>query len=240
MARQHRLPVVIQDFIGQHHGTSLIKYFYFRAKEQEDPDIQEVEEKDYRYPGPRPQTRETAICLLADGIEAASRSMPNKTPARLKGLVQRMINNAFTDGQLDECDLTLKDLNDIAQAFIRILSGIYHHRPEYPSDKKPARDNTDKPATGETRRKERTTQRQNRVTPRPKFDTEKIAKNDVGLAESSSDVWDIDEETVEEIEGEHAGRTARRKDGEGTPRADQDSEPPEDEGRKSLPRLGSR
>ncbi|MFU8806313.1 MAG: HD family phosphohydrolase, partial [Bradymonadaceae bacterium] len=136
MARQHRLPVEIQDFIAQHHGTSLIAYFYHRAKELEDPDIPEVDEKDYRYPGPKPQSRETAICLLADGVEAASRAMPNPSPARLKGLVQTMINKAFTDGQLDECELTLKDLNSIAKAFTRILTGIYHHRPEYPGGQK--------------------------------------------------------------------------------------------------------
>ncbi|MFB6375052.1 MAG: phosphohydrolase, partial [Bradymonadaceae bacterium] len=92
----------------------------------------EVDEDDYRYPGPKPQTRETAICMLADGIEAASRAMRNPTPARLKGLVQKMINKAFTDGQLDECDLTLRDLNEIAKALTRILTGIFHQRPEYP------------------------------------------------------------------------------------------------------------
>lgn len=140
MARQHGLPKEIVAFIEQHHGTSLIAYFYHKAKQLEDPDIPEVDEKDYRYPGPKPQTRETAICLLADGIEAASKAMPNKTPARLKGLVQKMINKAFTDGQLDECDLTLKDLNAIASAFTRILSGIYHHRPEYPGTKKTSKD----------------------------------------------------------------------------------------------------
>ena len=138
LARAHRLPKEIIDFIEQHHGTSLIRYFYHKAKEMEDPDIPEVDEKDYRYPGPKPQSRETAICLLADGIEAASRAMPDKTPARLKGLVHNMINKAFTDGQLDECDLTLKDLNAIAQAFIRILNAIYHYRPEYPDQKKRA------------------------------------------------------------------------------------------------------
>ncbi len=139
MARQYRLPSEIQDFIAQHHGTSLIAYFYHKAKAAEDPDIPEVAEKDFRYPGPKPQTRETAICLLADGIEAASRAMPNPSPARLKGLVQTMINKAFTDGQLDECDLTLKDLNKIARAFTRILTAIHHHRPEYPGEKKGGR-----------------------------------------------------------------------------------------------------
>jgi putative nucleotidyltransferase with HDIG domain len=134
MGRKHRLPQEILDFIAQHHGTSLIAYFYEEAKRTEDPDIQEVDEEDYRYPGPKPQTRETAICLLADGIEAASRAMPEPTPARLKGLVQKMINRAFTDGQLDECDLTLRDLDQIAKAMTRILTGIFHHRPEYPDE----------------------------------------------------------------------------------------------------------
>ncbi len=151
MARQYGLPKEIVAFIEQHHGTSLIAYFYHRAKELEDPDIPEVNEKDYRYPGPKPQTRETAICLLADGIEAASKAMPNKTPARLKGLVQKMINKAFTDGQLDECDLTLKDLNAIASAFTRILTGIYHHRPEYPGSKKASRDSTPKNQSARTK-----------------------------------------------------------------------------------------
>ena len=135
MAKQHRLPKIIQDFIAQHHGTNLIAYFYHKAKKNEQPNAP-VNEDDYRYPGPKPQFRETAICLLADGIEAASRAMSEPTPARLKGLVQKMINKAFTDGQLDECDLTLKDLNKIANAFNLILNGIYHHRPEYPEQKK--------------------------------------------------------------------------------------------------------
>ncbi len=136
IARHYGLPREIQDFIAQHHGTSLIAYFYHKAKTQEDPNTPEVTEEDYRYPGPRPQTRETAICLLADGIEAASRAMPDPSPDRLQGLVQKMINKAFADGQLDECDITLKDLNAIARAFISVLCGMYHHRPAYPSDKR--------------------------------------------------------------------------------------------------------
>ncbi|MEL6182557.1 MAG: HDIG domain-containing metalloprotein, partial [Myxococcota bacterium] len=145
LARQHNLPREIEDFIAQHHGTNLIAYFYHRAKSLEDPDIPEVDEKDYRYPGPKPQTRETAICLLADGIEAASRAMPDPTPDRLKGLVQKMINKAFADGQLDECELTLKDLNAIAKAFIRVLMGMYHSRPQYPEDTRKRDDKRNKP-----------------------------------------------------------------------------------------------
>jgi putative nucleotidyltransferase with HDIG domain len=136
LARQHGLPQEIQDFIAMHHGTTLISYFYHRAKSQEDPDIPEVEEEDYRYPGPKPQTRETAIVMLADGIEAATRAMPDPTPARIKGLVQTMINKLFADGQFDECDLTLKDLNAIAKAFIRVLTSMYHTRPQYPDQGK--------------------------------------------------------------------------------------------------------
>lgn len=160
IARGHNLPREIQDFIAQHHGTTLIAYFFHRAKSQEDPDIPEVDEKDYRYPGPKPQTRETAIVCLADGIEAASRAMPDPTPARLKGLVQKMINQLFADGQLDECDLTLKDLNAIAKAFIRVLTSMYYTRPQYPGQEKnpgakaAAKRKGDGSTTGELRRKD--------------------------------------------------------------------------------------
>jgi putative nucleotidyltransferase with HDIG domain len=136
LARQYDLPPEIRDFIAMHHGTTLISYFYHRAKSMEDPDIPEVDEKDYRYPGPKPQTRETAIVMLADGIEAASRAMPDPSAARIKGLVQTMINKLFADGQLDECELTLKDLNAIARAFIRVLTSMYHSRPKYPGQEK--------------------------------------------------------------------------------------------------------
>jgi putative nucleotidyltransferase with HDIG domain len=135
-AHGYGLPEEIIFFIREHHGTSLIKFFYHKAKELEDPEIQEVNEKEFRYPGPKPQTPETAVCLLADGIEAASRAMQEPTAARLQGLVQRMINGAFTDGQLDESDLTLRDLDAIAREFIRILASIYHQRPEYPDAKR--------------------------------------------------------------------------------------------------------
>lgn len=156
LARHYNLPQEIQEFIAMHHGTTLIAYFYHRAKSMEDPDIPEVDEKDYRYPGPRPQTRETAIVMLADGIEAASRAMPDPSPARLKGLVQTMINKLFADGQLDDCDLTLKDLNAIAKAFIRVLTSMYYTRPQYPGQEKnpgaKASAARKAQATGETRR----------------------------------------------------------------------------------------
>ncbi len=132
LARQNKLPLPIVDIIKQHHGTCLITYFYRKAKESENPKEREIREEDYRYPGPKPQTKEAAIVMLADAVEAASRTLNEPTPARIQGLVQRIINHIFVDGQLEECDLTLKDLHQITKAFVRILTGIFHHRIQYP------------------------------------------------------------------------------------------------------------
>ena len=107
-----------------------------------------MEEKDYRYPGPRPHSRETALVLLGDSVEAASRSLADPSPARLKGLVNKIINVKFTDSQLEECGLTLQDLHEIAKCFIRILNSIYHQRVEYPepiADKRNHDDSDPKP-----------------------------------------------------------------------------------------------
>jgi cyclic-di-AMP phosphodiesterase PgpH len=133
LAKEYKLPQRIIDMIPQHHGTNLITYFYNKAKELEDPSVQQVHEGDYRYPGPKPQTREAAIVMLADKVEAASRVLAEPTPQRITGLVQRTVSNIFMDGQLDECDLTLRDLQRIGDAFARTLIAIYHHRVEYPS-----------------------------------------------------------------------------------------------------------
>jgi putative nucleotidyltransferase with HDIG domain len=133
LAKEYKLPQRIIDIIPQHHGTNLITYFYNKAKELEDPHVQQVHEGDYRYPGPKPQTREAAIVMLADKVEAASRVLTEPTPQRIKGLVERIVNNIFMDGQLDECDLTLRDLQKISDAFMRTLIAIYHHRIEYPT-----------------------------------------------------------------------------------------------------------
>ncbi len=132
LAREHKLGAELIDIIQQHQGTTLIKFFYDRAKSQTEPGMPQVDERDYRYHGPKPQTREAALILLADAIEAASRTLTDPTPARIQGMVQKLINNIFIDGQLNECDLTLKDLNSIAKSFNRILSGSFHHRVEYP------------------------------------------------------------------------------------------------------------
>ena len=131
IAKRHKLGEPILDGIAQHHGTTLIHYFYHKAKEAAAPG-EIISEQDYRYPGVKPQSREAALVMIGDSIEAAARTLPDPTPARLKGLVNKIINIKFTDGQLDESDLTLRDLHLIAKAFIRVLTSIYHKRIEYP------------------------------------------------------------------------------------------------------------
>ena len=135
LAKKHKLGREIADIIQQHHGTSLISFFYQKAKERmvaKEGKSTEVEEENFRYPGPKPQTKEAGLVMLADMVEAASRSLVDPTPSRIKGMVQKIMNKAFSDGQLDECELTLKDLNEMAKSFNKILSGIFHQRIEYP------------------------------------------------------------------------------------------------------------
>jgi hypothetical protein len=145
LARKHQLGEAIADIIRQHHGTSFISYFYHKAKAQA-ANPQQVNINDYRYPGPRPQTKEAGLVLLADQVEAASKTLTEPTPARIQGMVQKIINNVFADGQLDECELTLKDLHHIAKSFNKILSGIFHQRIHYPQpvEKKKSHEDLDK------------------------------------------------------------------------------------------------
>jgi putative nucleotidyltransferase with HDIG domain len=132
MARENRLGERIGHIIQQHHGTSLISYFYQKAKEKENPEVESIHEDDFRYPGPKPQTKEAGIVMLADSVEAASRTLTDPTPSRINSLVQRITNNIFLDGQLEECELTLKDLQKIQESFNRILTAIFHQRIDYP------------------------------------------------------------------------------------------------------------
>ncbi len=108
-------------------------YFYQKAKEQLDPSQVSLSEDDYRYHGPKPQTRVAAIVMLADAVEAASRVLTDPTPARITALVNKIVTNIFVDGQLNECELTLKDLHEIVKSFNKVLTGIFHHRIAYPS-----------------------------------------------------------------------------------------------------------
>ena len=133
IAESNRLAAPILRGIRQHHGTSVIRFFYEKARRLADPDKgAEVAEHDYRYPGPKPQTREAGILMLADSVEAASRALADNNPARVRQLVQRIINNYFRDGQLDECSLTLRDLHAIARTFSDTLGAIRHGRIDYP------------------------------------------------------------------------------------------------------------
>ncbi|KAF1084077.1 phosphodiesterase [Sporotomaculum syntrophicum] len=130
LAREHKLPQGIIEIIEQHHGQSMCSFFYQKAMENNKNES--ITEDDFRYEGPKPQTKEAAIVMLADAIEAATRAMQNRTPGRVEGLVHKIIKDKLMDGQLAECDLTMKDLNIIANSFIRVLSGIFHNRIEYP------------------------------------------------------------------------------------------------------------
>lgn len=129
-ARKYRLPRVIRDIIQQHHGTSLISFFYQRAVEQNGADKVAIE--NFRYEGPLPQSKEAAIIMLADAFEAGVRSLSKPTGNRVELLIRRIIKDKLGDGQMDQCDLTLKELNQIGNAFVHIMSGIYHTRVEYP------------------------------------------------------------------------------------------------------------
>jgi len=175
MAREHKLGDPLVDIIREHHGTALIKFFFDKAKSKEDADVQQVDERDYRYPGPKPQTREAALIMLADAVEAASRTLTDSSPARIQGLVQKIINNIFIDGQLDECELTLKDLHNIAKSFNRVLAGIFHNRIDYPEPAYKEKDPT-KRKTGEDTNREPPKESKDKETPPPKGSTEDLKR----------------------------------------------------------------
>lgn len=132
MGASYKLGKPIIDGILQHHGTTLISFFFNKALDLKKADDPEISDQDFRYPGPKPQFREAALCMLADSIEAAARSLDEPTPARLQNIVKNIIQRKFSDGQLDECNLTLKDISKVEAAFVRILLGIYHQRIDYP------------------------------------------------------------------------------------------------------------
>lgn len=131
--RKHKLPKEIVDIAEQHHGTTLLKYFYHKALEKADAD---VAESHYRYPGPKAQTKESAVVGIADSVEAAVRSLPNPTPEKIETLVRNIIKDRLQDEQFNECDITLKELELVATNLCETLNGIFHSRIEYPELKK--------------------------------------------------------------------------------------------------------
>lgn len=131
LGREYHLPERVLSIMSQHHGTTLISYFFEEAKKLKESD--EVNEERFRYPGPKPQTKEAAILMLADSVEAAARTLPQHTHSKIEGLVQRIIEHKLKDeNQLDESDLTLKDIEKIEQTFVRTLTSMYHGRVDYP------------------------------------------------------------------------------------------------------------
>ena len=134
LARSHHLPEPIIDFILQHHGTTLVEYFYREAarRSEEDPNAETVSDKDFRYPGPKPQTLEAAVMMLADTVESASRTLVDPTPSRIQGLVDSIAKKKMSDGQFDECGLTFRQLDRIRRSLVKSLTAIYHARVKYP------------------------------------------------------------------------------------------------------------
>lgn len=135
MAREHKIPKVIQDMIEQHHGTTLVKYFYYKLKNSSDKP-EEIKEEDFRYPGPIPSFKESGILMLSDSVEAAVRSINEPTKGKIEEMVNNIINDKLNSRQLVNCDLALKDIETIRKTFLKTLDGIYHHRIEYPTEKK--------------------------------------------------------------------------------------------------------
>ncbi|MHB8064281.1 MAG: HD family phosphohydrolase [Ruminiclostridium sp.] len=130
IATKYKLPLVIKDIIKQHHGTTLVAYFYYKALKSDDGE--ETKQETYRYEGPKPQTKEAAVVMLADSVEAAVRSMTERTEAKIEVLIRKIIKDKLDDGQLNKCPLTLADLDTIANSFMRVLSGYFHAREQYP------------------------------------------------------------------------------------------------------------
>jgi putative nucleotidyltransferase with HDIG domain len=137
LARQYNLPQPIIDLIAEHHGTTLVEYFYKRAAEQSqsDPNGGGPDEQTYRYPGPKPSTRESAVMMLADAAESASRTLSEPTPARIANLVNELAQKRLNDGQFDECGLTLEELKTVEKSLVKSLTAVYHGRVKYPDQR---------------------------------------------------------------------------------------------------------
>lgn len=132
LANEIGLPQRISDMIPQHHGTRMMTYFYEKAKDSIDAGNNEIVESAFRYPGPKPQSKEAAIMMMADSVEAASRTLSDPSPAQIQGMINRLVDAIVSDNQFVECDITLRDIYLVKESFLKILSGIFHHRIDYP------------------------------------------------------------------------------------------------------------
>ena len=140
LAREHHLPKRIIDLIEQHHGTTLVEYFYQRATRQSEEAGEEpnVDESSFRYPGPKPQTREAAVLMLADAVESASRTLVDPAPARIESLVRDLARKKLEDGQFDECSLTLQEITKVEVSLCKSLTAVFHGRVKYPEQQQSA------------------------------------------------------------------------------------------------------
>jgi putative nucleotidyltransferase with HDIG domain len=154
IARKEHLPELVRDIIEQHHGNSVVRFFYQKAKEKYDPDIQPVGEESYRYPGPPPQTKEAALVMLADSIEAASRSLKSHKDEHLARVIRDIFDNYLQDGQLDDCAFSLREIRTVAQSFLSTLQTIFQPRVDYPGfdfeSKKKSAKNGEQPSVPRT------------------------------------------------------------------------------------------
>jgi cyclic-di-AMP phosphodiesterase PgpH len=132
IGRKAKLPLPIREAIATHHGTKVIRFFLSRAQERGKVERVEVLESDYRYPGPKPHSKELGILLLADAVEAAARTLDSPTPPKIQGMIDRIISDALSDGQLDSSELTFRELDRIGTAFLWVLTNMHHHRIDYP------------------------------------------------------------------------------------------------------------
>lgn len=143
LAKEHKLPQKIIDFIPQHHGTTLVSFFYDKAMNQTNLFKESVEDVTYRYPGPKPQTKEAGIIMLADTVEAITRTLDDRSANKIEKTIDDVIKARFMEGELDECELTLKDLTKIKQAFLQVIMASYHSRIKYPDQVREEKDETE-------------------------------------------------------------------------------------------------
>ena len=132
MAKKAKLPKPVIDIIAQHHGTSLLRYFYAKALKTD----KNIREENFRYPGPKPQTREAAIVMMSDCIEAAVRSLKKPNTSKIESMIDMLISGMLNDGQFNECELTFKDIDTLKKVFLKSMTSLYHTRIEYPDQKK--------------------------------------------------------------------------------------------------------
>ncbi len=142
MAREYKLPAVLHRFIAEHHGTTLVEYFYHAATKQRKPGEAAPSDSAFRYPGPKPQTRESAIVMICDGVEGAVRALAEPTPGRISAVVDEIIRKRLIDGQFDECELTFRELATIERAVVKLLNSVYHARIVYPESPEEPRSGT--------------------------------------------------------------------------------------------------